>query len=77
LAATAIWQFSKRATLAGSLLVLTTVGVITYFVITKRVDDKLSSTFPYIITLLVLLFSSDRLRPPAAAGIPWFKGQSS
>ena len=77
LAVTALWQFSKRATLAGSVLVLTTAGTIGYFFITNRVDDKLASTFPYIITLLVLLFSSDRLRPPAAAGIPWFKGQSS
>jgi general nucleoside transport system permease protein len=77
LAVTAVWQFTRKATLAGSLLVLTTIGTIVYFLITERVDDKLASTFPYIITLLVLLFSSDRLRPPAAAGIPWSKGQST
>jgi ABC-type uncharacterized transport system permease subunit len=30
---------------------------------------------PYITTLVVLVFASQRLRPPAAAGKPWRKGQ--
>jgi simple sugar transport system permease protein len=32
---------------------------------------------PYIITLLVLAIASQRLRMPAADGIPWRKGQGS
>jgi simple sugar transport system permease protein len=30
---------------------------------------------PYLVTLVVLAFSSQRLRPPAADGLPWRKGQ--
>ena len=73
----AVWQFSKRAVTAGTLVVATAVGVIVYYTVTSRVDDKLTQIFPYLITLLVLLFSSERLRPPAAAGQPWSKGQGS
>ena len=32
---------------------------------------------PYVATLLVLVFASKRLRPPAAAGKPWRKGQAT
>ena len=32
---------------------------------------------PYVATLLVLVFASKRLRPPAAAGKPWRKGQGT
>ena len=74
LVAVAVWQFSRRATTAGGVVVASAVGVLVYYVSASRVDDKLTATFPYLITLLVLLFSSERLRPPAASGQPWSKG---
>lgn len=74
LAALSIWQITRRAVTAGSILVASTIGLFLYYVAASRVDDKLGSIFPYLITLLVLLFSSERLRPPAASGQPWFKG---
>ena len=77
LLAVAIWQFTRRATVAGAVVVATAVGVYVYYVTSTRVDDKLTATFPYLITLLVLLFSSERLRPPAASGLPWTKGQGT
>ncbi len=75
LAALAIWQFTRRAVTTSGVLVAVTIGVFAYYLGVNRVDDKLASIFPYLITLLVLLFSSERLRPPAAAGQPWVKGQ--
>jgi simple sugar transport system permease protein len=30
---------------------------------------------PYVATLLVLAFASQRLRPPAADGLPYRRGQ--
>lgn len=74
LGALAIWQFTRKSITTGAVLVASTIGVFLYYATANRVDDKLGSIFPYLITLLVLLFSSERLRPPAASGIPWFKG---
>ena len=41
-----------------------------------KVDTQIVYITPYVVTLLVLTFASQRLRPPAAEGKPWFKGQS-
>ena len=30
---------------------------------------------PYVVTLVVVTIFAQRLRPPAAEGIPYFKGQ--
>lgn len=73
----AAWQASRRAMTATGVVTASAIGVVAYWFVTNRVDDKLAYTFPFLITLLVLLFSSDRLRPPASAGLPWTKGQST
>ena len=39
-------------------------------------NNQIVFVTPYVVTLLVLAFASQRLRPPAAEGRPWFKGQS-
>ena len=76
LAALAVWQLGRRAITAGSVLIASAIGVFAYYAVANRVDDKLAYTFPFLITLLMLLFSSERLRPPAASGQPFFKGSS-
>jgi general nucleoside transport system permease protein len=48
----------------------------TFFIVTKTVNEKLVSMLPYLIVLVVVTFSSSRLRPPAEAGRPWRKGSS-
>ena len=40
-----------------------------------RCQPEFVQATPYVITLLVLSFASQRLRPPAAEGKPWRKGQ--
>ena len=35
------------------------------------------ASLPYIVTLVVVSSRGQALRPPAAAGEPWFKGQQT
>jgi simple sugar transport system permease protein len=46
-----------------------------WFATTKDVPAELISTTPYVITLVVLAFASQRLRMPKADGVPFRKGQ--
>lgn len=48
------------------------VGIV-YFS-TESLPSQLVFTAPYVVTLLVLVFASQRLRPPRAAGLRWRKG---
>jgi simple sugar transport system permease protein len=60
--------------------ILTTAGAVLFFIwyaFTNDVPIEFVPATPYIITLLVLALASQRLRPPAADGIPWRKGQGS
>ncbi len=54
------------------------IAVITFLFYrsTDEVNNQIVFVTPYVVTLLVLTFASQRLRPPAAEGRPWFKGQS-
>ena len=54
------------------------VAVITFLFYrsTDEVNNQIVFVTPYVVTLLVLTIASQRLRPPAAEGRPWFKGQS-
>ena len=42
----------------------------------ETVNDALIKALPYLLTLIVLAVASKRQRPPAAAGIPYIKGQA-
>jgi general nucleoside transport system permease protein len=42
-----------------------------------KMPDALVKTLPYFVTLVVLAGFSRRLRPPAASGMPWRKGQTT
>jgi len=54
------------------------IAVITFLFYrsTDEVNNQIVFVTPYVVTLLVLAIASQRLRPPAAEGRPWFKGQS-
>ena len=45
-----------------------------WFVETTALPAELVSASPYAITLLVMGLASQRLRPPAADGVPYRKG---
>ena len=75
LGALLLWRKAKRPqaisaiALAGGLLVL--------YISKYRMNDDLVKALPYFVTLVVLTVFSRRLRPPAASGRVWRKGQSS
>jgi general nucleoside transport system permease protein len=58
---------------AGMIVAAAVFGV--YFAITSTVPNQFVAMTPYVTTLLVLAFAAQRLRPPAADGQPWRKGQ--
>jgi simple sugar transport system permease protein len=55
--------------------IVAAVLVFIWYRLTNDVPIELVTYTPYFITLLVLAFASQRLRMPAADGIPWRKGQ--
>jgi general nucleoside transport system permease protein len=50
------------------------VWFVAVFVSKFKLDEDIVKAMPYIATLVVLTVFSRRLRPPAAAGLPWRKG---
>ena len=70
------WRMLRagRRTHAFSLLALAG-GLIALFVARWHLDTDLVKGLPYFGTLVVLAVFSRRLRPPAATGMPWRKGQ--
>jgi len=51
-------------------------ALISWFLVTTNLPKEIALVAPYLATLLVLAFASQRLRPPAADGIPYRKGES-
>ena len=45
-----------------------------WYLATDTAPAWFTNTLPYIVVLLVLVFASQRLRPPAADGRPYRKG---
>jgi simple sugar transport system permease protein len=59
------------AVISGAFAVL----VFVWFKATTSIPIELVTYTPQIITLLVLALATQRLRMPAADGIPWRKGE--
>jgi general nucleoside transport system permease protein len=51
--------------------------VLLWYVSTDSIPAEFATYSPQIITLFVLAIASQRLRPPAADGLPWRRGQGS
>ena len=48
-----------------------------WYFATKTVPGDFITITPYVVTLLVLAIAAQRLRPPAADGRPYRKGQEA
>jgi ABC-type uncharacterized transport system permease subunit len=70
----ALW---RRKLATGSLAVVIAILVFIWYLLTNDVPIELVTYTPQIITLLVLALATQRLRMPAADGIPWRKGQGA
>jgi ABC-type uncharacterized transport system permease subunit len=71
----AVWMLFRRRTRWGTGLGVLAIGVLGWYLSTNDLPGQLVNTTPQIVTLLVLSLASQRLRPPAADGRPYRRGQ--
>ncbi|VAW00622.1 Nucleoside ABC transporter, permease protein 2 [hydrothermal vent metagenome] len=76
LAAFALWKVWKKSYGAAASMAVFAVLFFLWWVTTDEVATEIVTATPYIATLLVLSLASQRLRMPAADGIPYRKGEA-
>jgi len=74
LIAVAGWQASHKAHVPAGVSVILAVLALIWFFATKEIPVEFVQVAPHILTLVVLALASQRLRPPAADGVPYRKG---
>ncbi len=72
----AIWSAIQRKLVSALIIGVVGAGVLWFAFVNETVNDALIKALPYLLTLIVLAVASKRQRPPAAAGIPYIKGQA-
>ncbi|MET9687789.1 ABC transporter permease [Streptomyces sp. NPDC006514] len=75
LVAIAAWKAYQKRWITSSIAVVIGVGVFIWYLGTETVPVEFVSATPYVVTLLVLSLSAQRLRMPKADGMPYRKGQ--
>jgi ABC-type uncharacterized transport system permease subunit len=76
LAGAAIWLLYRRNTWFGVGVALLSGLVFWWHAKANKVPNDFVTITPYVVTLLVLALAAQRLRPPAADGLPYRKGQA-
>jgi simple sugar transport system permease protein len=69
------WMLYRRRVVAGALLGTIAVAFGFWYSTSDTIPRQFLSFTPHIVTLLVLAFATQRLRPPAADGLRYRKGQ--
>jgi simple sugar transport system permease protein len=76
LLAIGIWQVVRKGrAIQGGLAIVVAVLTAVWYFASDSVPNELTGTTPYVATLLVLAFASQRLRMPAADGMIYRKGE--
>ena len=60
---------ARRSRRGVTALITTGVAMLAYLTV-DEVPESLTQSLPYVVTLVVLATASQRLRPPARAGVP-------
>ncbi len=68
------WQLYRRRLIAAGGALVGGVGMLVLYATVDRLTSDLVGITPYVVTLLVLAAASQRLRPPAHAGLPYRPG---
>jgi simple sugar transport system permease protein len=76
LAAFALWKLYQKSYSAAVSLGVFAILFYLWWALTDEVATEIVTATPYIVTLLVLSLASQRLRMPAADGIPYRKGEA-
>ena len=71
----AVWLAIGRKAVPAAVGAILGAAVLTWFFATDEVAGDFTTMTPYVTTLLVLALASQRLRMPAADGLPYRKGQ--
>ncbi|HRW19115.1 MAG TPA: ABC transporter permease [Dermatophilaceae bacterium] len=71
-----LWRKRQGKPVIGALQVALGVLVLVWFSLIDRVPDEFTRMLPYVATLLVLAFASQKLRMPAADGQVYRKGEA-
>ncbi|MFJ6695905.1 ABC transporter permease [Streptomyces sp. NPDC091272] len=75
LAGLALWKAYKKAYIAAAISAVIAAGMLVWYLGTDTVPTEFVSATPYVVTLLVLSLSAQRLRMPKADGMRYRKGQ--
>ncbi|MFF5210760.1 ABC transporter permease [Streptosporangium sp. NPDC000396] len=77
IAGVAVYQLVRQNRARAALITgIAAVIVFVVFALTSTIPPQFTSVTPHITTLLVLSLAAQRLRPPAADGVPYRKGQA-
>ncbi|MCY3538491.1 MAG: ABC transporter permease [bacterium] len=72
-----LWRLFRRKGYIGTLqLAIVAIAIGFWYLNTADVPNQLPAITPHIAVLVVLLFATSRLRPPAADGLPYRKGEN-
>ncbi len=71
----AIFQFRRAQRLVAAVSALLAALALVWFFTTNEIPVEFVKAMPYVITLVVLALAAQRLRPPAADGLPYRKGE--
>ena len=72
----AVMAVVNRTTTRGIVAVFVSVIAAYAYLAIEDVPQSLTQSLPYLATLIVLATASQRLRPPAMAGVPYRRGES-
>jgi simple sugar transport system permease protein len=75
LAALAGWKLYRKALWQGVISAVVAALVLVWYLVTDEVPGDFVGATPYVVTLLVLSLSAQRLRMPKADGMRYRKGQ--
>ena len=75
LLAMAVWKFYRGARIGSFVALGFAVLLAVWYLLTDSVPDEVVQATPYVVTLLVMGLSAQRLRMPKADGVPYRKGQ--
>jgi simple sugar transport system permease protein len=65
----------RRRTVGGLITLVISAVMFLWYATTDEVPRQVVTAAPYVVTLLVLSLSAQRLRMPKADGLPYRKGQ--
>ncbi|MFD5041780.1 ABC transporter permease [Streptomyces sp. NPDC058378] len=75
LAVLAVWKLYRKRFVPGVISAVIAAAVLVWYLATDTVPTEFVSATPYVVTLLVLSLSAQRLRMPKADGMRYRKGQ--